>query len=1012
MRKVIGFISALLLVCFAAIAEVHTFDHLSLYRSSQSGLQMASVMTLASEDEPVDGLLREYSYNRGLRLMSASSLSSDASSLRLGDTVIFNLFDDVCITGTVSCVRGDAYGAVYSASMDGLDCMTLIETDDGLLVNAQHVSANRVYTIVPTENMVVIREYVPPPTACADGMDALELSSENVAGGISFMSAEVSEETSADEGEPTLIDILVVYDAGAHAWVNQYGAGMTNFARSAVAKMNNALSNSELDDYFNFRLVGVTNVAVTETDIFDGNDDSLAGINGWEGVPELRTALGADIVTVLIDTGSAYGDAGVSRALNSAPISDHSETGYNCCAIRTVAIAHIMTHEVGHNLGAGHSDKQAFDPGPQWGDEKPYSCGYYFTGTDDVAYYTVMGYNSDGYGGYYIEAPFFSSPLITYQGVAAGTVASNDNARVLRETYAEASQWRAQVLPVTYGVSFSPEDRTIFTESITVTLTPELPELEVYYTLDGTVPTTSSALYTGPITLTQATTISAITWDGKNASPIYTAIYHLSDLGNGLDAPQFSWTTEGDVDWEFQTTDIHDGMDAVGSTWTTTNQISYLSATISGPTDLSFWYATRKHKSEFSVLIDDEAVFSDTKTTYGDEWSHVLISIPTGSHLVKFAFENNGGYYDIGDYGFAVVDEISFDKYSYPPEILPETSDTLSTAMVFTGKLEVAISSLRGGEIYYTTDMSMPTTSSTRYTGPFDITESTLVSAITVQENSEPSPPVTALYVERHKIEPGEWTTDIDQAEELAAENDGKIITLLANIAGDDYCRIFAPIVEGEEFCSWARVNKIYLVTADISRYPDAEDAYYFFFEKWVDFGLGLYGYPTLLMTSGDGSAEGVLYARVGSGVNSIIFDGTLDSLIECMGSFLETQFSVAAVPVPYTWIEQYYGIQECASDYNERANSDSDGDGFTTWQEYLCGTDPTDTDSRFEITISVVDGKPVIDWNVSNSELATYTIQGTSDLAKPFTAPVDDTHRFFRVVVTPSGANTAGNRD
>ncbi len=83
-------------------------------------------------------------------------------------------------------------------------------------------------------------------------------------------------------------------------------------------------------------------------------------------------------------------------------------------------------------------------------------------------------------------------------------------------------------------------------------------------------------------------------------------------------------------------------------------------------------------------------------------------------------------------------------------------------------------------------------------------------------------------------------------------------------------------------------------------------------------------------------------------------------------------------------------------------ANSDTDGDGFTAWQEYLCGTDPTDAESTFTADIRLENGVPVIGWSVTNNVRATYTVQGTSDLSKPFTAPTTSAHRFFRVIVTP----------
>src|SRR5271166_1500537 len=57
-------------------------------------------------------------------------------------------------------------------------------------------------------------------------------------------------------------------------------------------------------------------------------------------------------------------------------------------------------------------------------------------------------------------------------------------------------------------ISVSPRARTYNTPQ-TVAFTSENGDDKIYYTLDGTIPTRSSTLYTGPITVSQTTTIHA-----------------------------------------------------------------------------------------------------------------------------------------------------------------------------------------------------------------------------------------------------------------------------------------------------------------------------------------------------------------------------------------------------------------------------------------------------------------------------------------------------------------------
>src|SRR5262249_36570804 len=64
--------------------------------------------------------------------------------------------------------------------------------------------------------------------------------------------------------------------------------------------------------------------------------------------------------------------------------------------------------------------------------------------------------------------------------------------------------------------------------SVSVTMADATPGAEIHYTLDGTDPTQSSALYTGAITLTTNTTVKAIgTRSDLNPSTIATAVFTI-----------------------------------------------------------------------------------------------------------------------------------------------------------------------------------------------------------------------------------------------------------------------------------------------------------------------------------------------------------------------------------------------------------------------------------------------------------------------------------------------------
>jgi Legume lectin domain/Chitobiase/beta-hexosaminidase C-terminal domain len=82
--------------------------------------------------------------------------------------------------------------------------------------------------------------------------------------------------------------------------------------------------------------------------------------------------------------------------------------------------------------------------------------------------------------------------------------------------------------PVAAAPTFSPNGSTFdFTQS--VTLSTATPSASIYYTLDGTIPTTASKVYTSPITLTANTTIRAMASAANYVqSTITTATFNLS----------------------------------------------------------------------------------------------------------------------------------------------------------------------------------------------------------------------------------------------------------------------------------------------------------------------------------------------------------------------------------------------------------------------------------------------------------------------------------------------------
>jgi len=234
------------------------------------------------------------------------------------------------------------------------------------------------------------------------------------------------------------VDVMIVYDSTAKAWVDSNG-GMNTFAADAVARMNQASASSNLD--LTFRLAHAAEVSYTYSGSLGTDLTNIrAGTGNLSVVHEWRDTYGADLVALLVDTGSAYGVVGVGYTLST--YSGDPAYAYTCNAIQSVDISHTLTHEVGHNLGAHHSKFQTPSPGPNSA-LNSYSAGWYFTGTNATQYHTIMAYNADGYGNFYVEAPLFSTPLLSYEGTVAGDAEDGDNARTIRQTMNVVAAYRS-----------------------------------------------------------------------------------------------------------------------------------------------------------------------------------------------------------------------------------------------------------------------------------------------------------------------------------------------------------------------------------------------------------------------------------------------------------------------------------------------------------------------------------------------------------------------------------------
>ena len=139
--------------------------------------------------------------------------------------------------------------------------------------------------------------------------------------------------------------------------------------------------------------------------------------------------------------------------------------------------------------------------------------------------------------------------------------------------------------------------------------------------------------------------------------------------------------------------------------------------------------------------------------------------------------------------------------------------------------------------------------------------------------------------------------------------------------------------------------------------------------------------------------------------------DGTPELTSEQTGAWITTDLA-----------SRYAKSGEGAADYQSRFEAkfgsdpvaamsmptdkkDAQGNNMYVWQDYVAGTDPTDTNSVFTATITMVDGAPVVEWSPElppeQAALRTYTIYGKTNLTdRVWHSPTNSSSRFFRVGV------------
>jgi hypothetical protein len=240
--------------------------------------------------------------------------------------------------------------------------------------------------------------------------------------------------------------------------------------------------------------------------------------------------------------------------------------------------------------------------------------------------------------------------------------------------------------------TFTPAAGT-YTSAQTVTLATTTPSATIYYTADGTAPTTSSSVYSGPIAVAASQTIKAIAVAaGYTSSPVGAAAYVIQ-----LPAatPTFSVS---------------------GGSYTASQLVTLATTTPS---------ATIYYTVDGTTPTTTSSVYSEPINVSASE-TIKAIAVATGSSTSTVA----SATYTITIPGLAAIPTVTPAAGTYPSAQTVTLATTTPSAT-----------------IYYTVDGTAPTTSSSVYSAPIAVSASETIKAIAVAAGFSPSPIASAAYI-------------------------------------------------------------------------------------------------------------------------------------------------------------------------------------------------------------------------------------------------------------------------
>lgn len=291
----------------------------------------------------------------------------------------------------------------------------------------------------------------------------------------------------------------------------------------------------------------------------------------------------------------------------------------------------------------------------------------------------------------------------------------------------------------------------------TVTLTTATAGAAIYYTLDGSEPTTAGTLYTGPININRSTTLKAIAKKDNVTSDVSTFDYLINEIDvPTVNIPPGTYYSPQTVTLSTSTPGAVIYYTVDGSTPTTAGTLYTGPVTISQSATLKAIAARDGGISPVGVFIYTIAkVAAPAANPPAGTYYHPLsITLSTSTPGANIYYTLDGSEPTIGStlYNGPIpingsttikaiagkdsgLSDVSVFSYVIEPVKIPQASP--SAGAYYSPQTVTLSSPTAGAAIYYTLDGSEPTTGSLLYTGPITIAQSTTIKAVAVKDGGK-----------------------------------------------------------------------------------------------------------------------------------------------------------------------------------------------------------------------------------------------------------------------------------